>query len=38
MGIFEQFRHAATEDILKRYNELIRDVQKLSVYAWSPVV
>ncbi|PCL93846.1 helix-turn-helix domain-containing protein [Paenibacillus lautus] len=38
MGIFEQFRHAATEDILKRYNELIRDVQKLSVYAWSPQV
>ncbi|GIP04002.1 hypothetical protein J28TS4_24090 [Paenibacillus lautus] len=38
MGIFEQFRHAATEDILNRYNELIRDVQKLSVYAWSPVV
>ncbi|WP_054402880.1 hypothetical protein [Paenibacillus solani] len=38
MGIFEQFRHSSSEDILKRYDKLIREVQKLSVYAWSPQV
>ncbi|MFE9274689.1 transcriptional regulator [Paenibacillus glucanolyticus] len=38
MGIFEQFRHFSSEDIQGRYTELIRDVQKLSVYAWSPLV
>ncbi|PJN55895.1 hypothetical protein PAEVO_26180 [Paenibacillus sp. GM2FR] len=38
MGIFEQFRQYASEEIQKRYNEFIRDVQKLSVYAWSPLV
>jgi transcriptional regulator with XRE-family HTH domain len=38
MGIFEQFRQYAPEEIQKRYNEFIRDVQKLSVYAWSPLV
>ncbi len=38
MGIFEQFRQYASEEIQKRYNESIRDVQKLSVYAWSPLV
>lgn len=36
MGIFEQFRHSASEEIQKRYDELIREVQKLSVYEWSP--
>ncbi|WP_106406069.1 helix-turn-helix domain-containing protein [Paenibacillus solani] len=38
MGIFEQFRHSSSEEILRRYDELIGAVQKLSVYAWSPVV
>ncbi len=38
MGIFEQFRQFSSEDIQRRYTELIRDVQKLSVYAWSPLV
>ncbi|MGE7822800.1 helix-turn-helix domain-containing protein [Paenibacillus sp. NPDC093718] len=38
MGIFEQFRQYASEEIQERYNEFIRDVQKLSVYAWSPLV
>lgn len=38
MGIFEQFRHSASEEILQRYEKLIRTVQKLSVYDWSPVV
>jgi len=38
MGIFEQFRHSSSEEIQKRYEELIREVQKLSVYAWSPQV
>lgn len=38
MGIFEQFRQYASEEIQERYNELIREVQKLSVYAWSPLV
>ncbi|WP_100537936.1 helix-turn-helix transcriptional regulator [Paenibacillus sp. GM2FR] len=38
MGIFEQFRQYASEEIQKRYNEFIRNVQKLSVYAWSPLV
>ncbi|MGG3279545.1 transcriptional regulator [Paenibacillus solani] len=38
MGIFEQFRQSASEEILQRYEKLIRAVQKLSVYDWSPVV
>lgn len=38
MGIFEQFRQYSSQEIQKRYNDLISDVQKLSVYAWSPQV
>jgi len=38
MGIFEQFRQSASEEILQRYEKSIRAVQKLSVYDWSPVV
>lgn len=38
MGIFEQFCPSASEDILKRYEKLIREVQQLFVYAWSPQV
>ncbi|MGG4096624.1 hypothetical protein [Paenibacillus lautus] len=39
MGIFEQFRqYSSSEETQKLYNEFIRDVQKLSVYAWSPQV
>ena len=38
MGLFEQFRSFASSEILQRYQELIREVQKLSVYAWMPVV
>jgi transcriptional regulator with XRE-family HTH domain len=38
MGIFEQFRQYSSEEIQKRYKDLISDVQKLSVYAWSPLV
>ncbi|AWP27061.1 helix-turn-helix domain protein [Paenibacillus vortex V453] len=38
MGIFEQFRHFSSEDTQRRYTELVQDVQKLSVYAWSPQV
>lgn len=38
MGIFEQFRHLSSEDTQKRYAQLIQNVQKLSVYAWSPLV
>ncbi|WP_098746643.1 helix-turn-helix transcriptional regulator [Paenibacillus sp. EZ-K15] len=38
MGIFEQFRQYSSKETQKLYNEYIRDVQKLSVYAWSPQV
>ena len=38
MGLFEQFRSYASAEIQQRYQELIREVQKLSVYAWMPVV
>ena len=38
MGLFEQFRSFASSEIQQRYQELITEVQKLSVYAWMPVV
>ncbi len=38
MGLFEQFRSFASPEIQQRYQELINEVQKLSVYAWMPVV
>ncbi|OOC62174.1 helix-turn-helix transcriptional regulator [Paenibacillus ihbetae] len=38
MGLFEQFRSFASAEIQQRYQELITEVQKLSVYAWMPVV
>jgi len=38
MGLFEQFRSFASPQIQQRYQEMISEVQKLSVYAWMPVV
>ncbi|MFE0397594.1 hypothetical protein [Paenibacillus lactis] len=38
MGLFEQFRLFASPQIQQRYQEMISEVQKLSVYAWMPVV
>lgn len=38
MEIFEQFCKYSSQEIQKRYNDLISNVQKLSVYAWSPQV
>jgi len=38
MGLFEQFRSFASPEILQRYQNLISEVQKLSIYAWLPVI
>ncbi|ANY75651.1 transcriptional regulator [Paenibacillus ihbetae] len=38
MGLFEQFRPFASPEIQQRYQNLISEVQKLSVYAWLPMI
>jgi len=38
MGLFEQFRPFASPEIQQRYQNLISGIQKLSVYAWMPVI